>query len=159
MIAHSAYQKLIKIVWAAVLISLPITSFPILEKRIGAVVSPLAAAPLIILIILWFIPYIFRGGELPKECLPVLVFCLAALFASALSYFIEVPSFKNASIPGQEARAIITLALGISFYLVFSSFPKDQDSINDTLKWINIGGAVLILWSLTQVYFMFFNSA
>jgi hypothetical protein len=158
-IAHGAYQKLIKIVWAAVLISLPITSFPILEKRIGAVVSPLAAAPLIILIILWFIPYIWRGGQLPKECLPILVFCLAALFASALSYFIEVPSLKNASIPGQEARVIITLALGISFYLVFSSFPKDQESINFTLKWINIGGAVLILWTLTQVYFMFFNSA
>jgi hypothetical protein len=158
-IAHPAYQKFIKIIWAAVLISLPITSFPILEKRIGAVVSPLAAAPLIILIILWFIPYIFRGGQLPKECLPILVFCLAALCSSGLSYFIEVPSLKNASIRMQEARAIITLALGICFYLVFSSFPKDQDGINFTIKWINIGGAILLLWSLTQVYFMFFNSA
>jgi hypothetical protein len=86
------------------------------------------------------------------------VFCTVALAASALTYFIDVPSLKGATVPGQEIRAFLTLSLGLSFYLVFSGFPKDQESIKNTLKWINIGGALLILWTLTQVYFMLFNA-
>lgn len=159
MIANRTYQKITEIIWAAVLISLPFTSFPLFERKFGLVVSPLSAGPLIILIILWLIPYVFRRGQFPKECLPVLVFSLAAAGASALAFFIDVPTLKGGTIFGQEVRALITVGVGIAFYLVFSSFPKDQKSFDNTLKWINIGGVVLILWTLAQVYFMAFNSA
>jgi hypothetical protein len=157
-IALSVYRKFNEVIWAAVLISLPFTSFPLFEKSFGVVVSPLAAGPLIILIAVWFVPYIVRRGKLPKENLPILVFCLASVAASALAFFINVPTFKGATILGQEIRALLTLALGVSFYLVFSSFPRDQENIANTLKWINIGGALLVLWTLTQAYFMFFNA-
>jgi hypothetical protein len=157
--AQRAYQKTIEIVWAAVLISLPFTSFPLFEKKFGVVVSPLSAGPLIIFILLWLFPFIFRGGQIPRECLPFLIFCLAAAAACGLAFFIDIPSLKGTTVLGQEVKALLTLALGAALYLVFSCFPKDQKSSEFTLKWINIGGAILILWTLTQVYFMFFNSA
>ncbi len=158
MTARNLFTKFLNVVWAAVLISLPFTSFPLFESKFGIVVSPLAAAPLILMLAAWLLPYILRRGQLPRECLPVFVFCLAALAASLLAFFIDIPTFKGASVTGQELRAFLTLGLGISFYLVFSSFPRENKDIDTTLKWISLGGALLILWTLTQAYFMFFNS-
>ncbi len=156
--ARRALHSFIDISWAAFLIFLPFTSIPIFEKILGSIVSPLSAVPLVILILAWFVPYILHHGKVPIESLPLIVFALAAIASCALGFFIDVPSMKGKNIFDQEIRALFTLALGLAFYLVVASFPKDEEHFNKTLRWIHIGGVILILWSFGQVYFMVFNS-
>lgn len=95
---------------------------------------------------------------MPKESLPLIVFALAAVFSCALAFFIDVPSMKGKTVLDQEVRAVLTLALGLAFYLVVASFPQDEARFKGTLKWIHIGGVILILWSLGQGYFMVFTN-
>jgi hypothetical protein len=156
--ARRVLHSFIDISWAAFLICLPFTSFPLFEKYLGSIVSPLSAVPLLFLILAWFIPYILNHGKIPRESLPLILFTLAAVASSALAFFIDVPSLKGKNVPDQEIRALLTLALGLAFYLTVASFPKDGEHFNKTLRWIHIGGVILILWSLGQVYFMIFKS-
>lgn len=156
--ARRLLRPVIEISWAAFLICLPFTSFPLFEKYLGSIVSPLSAVPLFLLLLAWFLPYIVRGGKIPKESLPLIVFALAAVVSCALAFFIDMPSMKGKNVLDQEVRAIFTLALGLSFYLVVASFPQDEARLKQSLKWIHIGGVILILWSLGQSYFMVFTN-
>ena len=45
-------KKLLNFVWIAALISLPITSFPLFTNLTGAIVTPLSAIPIFILMII-----------------------------------------------------------------------------------------------------------
>ena len=73
------------------------------------------------------------------------------------AFFLKTPSFKDVNLPGEEIRALLTLAIGASFYLVTSSWlARSRSRLESTFKWINIGGLVLILWGLVQGVFIYF---
>jgi O-antigen ligase len=49
----------------------------------------------------------------------------------------------------------VTLAVGVSFYLVASTWPRDSQRLERTLRWINWSGMVLLLWCLVQAFFWY----
>ncbi|HEX9091384.1 MAG TPA: hypothetical protein VF831_07830, partial [Anaerolineales bacterium] len=51
-------NKLCESLWAAALICLPVTAFPLFEKLTGALVAPLSILPIFLLFILWGLPLI-----------------------------------------------------------------------------------------------------
>src|SRR5512143_3682360 len=99
-------NKTCEILWAAALICLPVTAFPLFEKLTGALVAPLSILPIFLLFVLWGLPLIIRKGKLPRESLPLVVFTLAVILSCAMAYFIFIPGFKGRSLPGQELRAL-----------------------------------------------------
>ncbi len=103
-------------VWALFLVLLPVTSLPLLVDLTGAsTVAPASAIPLAWLVVAWFVPFLLRGGRLPRLAAPFLGFISVALLASAAAFWINIPSFKNKSIVSQELPALATLALGAAF--------------------------------------------
>lgn len=157
---HSArtrlwYQRLLDSLWAAALISLPFTSFPLLVNLTGAIVAPLAAIPVFFLILIWFIPYVLKRGFIPRESLPLILFILVALLASALAFFLDIPGFKGRTLPGQELRAMVTFVIGLAFYFSFSAWPQNTSRLQKTCQWLTISGIITVIWTLFQAYFIF----
>lgn len=153
----SNFSELLKkvpwILWVALLCFIPVTSFPLLARYTGgASVSPLSMVPLIILVIFWFIPYIFRGGKLPKLSYPLLGFVVAALLSCFRAPFLEIYPFKGQTLIDREIRAIITLFIGVGFYFVASCFPRSRRDIQSSLRWIYIGAGIMFVWCTVQIF-------
>ncbi len=151
-------QRLLDFLWAAALISLPFTSFPLLVNLTGAIVAPLAAIPIFFLILIWFIPYVLRRGTIPRESLPLVFFILIAILASALAFFLDIPGFKGRTLPGQELRALVTFVIGLAFYVSFSSWPQNTTRLHKTCQWLNIGGIITVIWTFFQAYYIFIQA-
>jgi hypothetical protein len=140
--------------WAIALISLPITSFPLFSSMTGAVVAPLSTLPFFILLIIWSLPLIIRKGDLPKETFPLVVFTFVVLISCANAFFFFIPGFKGKSIPGQEFRALFTLAVGLTFFLVTTTWVKTTEKLKNSWKYITVGGIVLLIWAGFQAFFV-----
>ena len=148
------YRRALDVLWAAALVSLPFTSFPLLMNLTGTIVAPLAAIPVFLLFLAWLIPYVLKRGSLPHESVPLLFFFLVALLASALAFFLDIPGFKGRSILGQELRTILTLIIGLVFYMVYTTWPRDEARLQKTCQWLTIGGMLALGWSMFQALFI-----
>ena len=75
--------KLVWATWILLLLTLPITSLPLLANLLGGTtVNPAAAIPLAVLALLWLVPYFFRRGTLPMDTVPLLGFVAVAAVSS-----------------------------------------------------------------------------
>jgi len=146
------------IAWAAVILLLPITSLPLLSRLTGnTMVAPASVIPLMWLVFFWFINYLIKGGTVPRESIPFFFFVSLAIIASAYAFYLDTPSFKVINIISEETSAILTLAIGVAFYVVTASWLSQSSSkLESTPKWINISGLILLLWAVVQAIYIFF---
>jgi len=134
------------------LLLLPFTSLPLLSKLMGGTeVAPPSIIFIFLLTVGWLPVYLLRGGNLPGEIKPFLVFIVAALFASAAGFFVFLPPYKGYTVLGAERDALLTLAVGCATYLVISLWPRETIQLNWILKLINISGAIILVWSLLEL--------
>ncbi len=144
--------------WAVLILTLPITSVPVLARLSGAsTVAPLATLPLVWLLVVWLLPYLWRRGGAPRLALPFLAFVAITLIATLSATFIEIPSFKGVSPQSQQLEALVTLAVGASFYVVAAIWPRSEGRLTLTFRLINLSGLALLLWSGLQAYGIWFN--
>ena len=151
---RTSLEVVCEVLWAIALICLPITTFPLFSSLTGALVAPLSILPFFILLILWVLPMILRKGKIPIESIPLGAFTLVVILSCAAAYFFLIPGFKGKSIPGQEVRALFTLAIGLTFYLVTSTWVNNIDKIKKSWKYITIGGIISLVWTGFQAYFV-----
>jgi len=147
-------EEICEILWAISLICLPVTSFPLLSSLSGGLVAPLSILPFLILLIIWAVPLIIHKGKLPKETVPLVAFTLMAIISCAVAYFYYIPGFKGKSVLGQEIRALITLAIGLTFFLVTTTWVKNTDKLKNSWKYITIGGIISLVWTALQAFFI-----
>lgn len=144
-------QRLNSWLWRFLLILLPITSMPLVVKLVR---SDTVAAPsgiiLVVLMILWLLPYLLKKGTLPKSTIPLFVFTGIVLLATILSYFYAIPPYKSHSVVYESLTALLTLAIGLSFYLVTTTIIQDEKMLKFTLRWVSAAGALILLWSIAQ---------
>jgi O-antigen ligase len=139
------------IIWILLLITIPVTSSPLIARFTGdAPVSPLAGLPLLILTVLWLIPYLLRGGKIPKVAIPLLVFVIVVLVSSFRAHFLEIYPFKGFTVLGRELRSLITLGMGICFYLISALYPRSETKLRSSLRWLYFGATLLLIWSTVQ---------
>lgn len=152
------YTLTLDIGWGGVILLLPISSLPLLSRLAGGtMVAPASFIPLVWLAIAWFVPYILRKGTLPREGLPLLLFATLAVVSSVYAFFIEIPPYKGQSQFREEFSAILTLVIGIAFYLVTVAWLNSQSKLHGTLKFINLSGLILLAWSFLQTFYIFFG--
>lgn len=150
-VVKNQYLKVINLLWVLMMCLLPISSTPLIANLLG---SDTVAAPSILilagLVIIWFIPYLFRGGTLPPQSISLLGFLCVALLSTATSFFIDIPTYKGFSFLFSNLQSIATLLIGICFYLIVSSFSKDDETIQTALRIINWSGFIMLLWAALQ---------
>jgi len=132
---------------------LPFTSFPLVARLTGSqMVAPLSFLPMVLLLGMWLAPYLLRGGKLPIQAVPLLVFGGgAALVSAAAATFLPFPAYKGMTLLRSEVKALSTIVVGICFYLVAASWLTHAERIRFFLRWVNWGGALALAWAFVQV--------
>jgi hypothetical protein len=142
------------LLWLLMLACLPVTSFPQISKLLGAEtpVAPLASLPLALLILIWLIPWITRGGRLPTVVWPLLVFVFLALISAGQAFFLPILPDKGQLPLDRELRTLVTLACGFGFYLCAATQPSDERRVIWSLRALYFGAFVAFAWGSVQAW-------
>ncbi len=141
--------------WALTMIGLPLTSFPLLTSLTGATVAPFSAIPLAIIGLIWFVPYLAKGGKLPRENVSMVVFALFVIALAAYAFFQVDWTFRNKPILGQTLRTFVPFGIGLAFFFITSAWQKNAGTLRRTLQFINVGGLLLLVWAVAQAVVVF----
>jgi len=149
------------LIWSLAVLSLPISSFPLLKEISGATtVAPLSSVLFLIMVLLWLVPYVFLWkGKIPIESVPFIVFLLIVIITWLTSLFLEHPPFREASIFSEVKEAFATLILGaVAFFLPAVWISQGKKELRRTLQMINLGGVLVLAWCAVQAYYAFFQN-
>jgi O-Antigen ligase len=144
-----------KVLWAAFLVALPVTSFPFFPQAIGgeALVRPLSLYPLILLLPLVTLPGLFRKS-LPRTLLALVPFIVMALVSSLLSLTQGIEPVLGITVESRMLRAVITLGIGVAIYLTVALLPHSSEDLRFTLRWLYVGFAIALLWGTFQAVYV-----
>jgi O-antigen ligase len=154
--------------WALFLIALPVTSFPYFPPIIGgdALVRPLSLYPLIALLCLATLPFLFTR-QLPRTILTLVPFLIVAVASTLLPLLKGTETSLGVTLTDRLFRALITVGIGVAIYLTVSLFPNKKQDLNNSLRWLYLGFAITMLWGTVQSiyvinfhreYFQFINT-
>lgn len=147
-------KKPSELVWYGLLLLLPFTSLPIASKILK---SEMVAAPSIIFLIFllpFFILALFRKtSSLKQISFPILLFGIIAIVSSLLSFWLPIPIQKDFSIINNIIEGLVTLFIGISFYLISIHFFQSEDVFKKSLRIIIFSFIPLLIWCLFQFIF------
>lgn len=149
--SHRLYQSLCTLLLALVLMGLPLTSVPFLTRITGVLVAPFSALPLFSLVLIWLIPYLLSRGSFPKEMTAIFYFVIVVVISSAAAYFLDGFYMRGRTFFGQSLRALLTLAIGLSFYITLSAYLRQRSALQQAMLFIYIGGMGLIIWSVMEI--------
>ncbi len=159
--SNSRYQQAVQVLWAILLVSLPLTSFPYFPGNIGGdtLVRPFFIYPLLALLALATLPALWKK-PLPKSYLPLLAFGIVFAAGILIPIAANAAETRGVSLAARGLRNLATLGIGASLYLTISLLPRSRETLQGALKWIYAGMAAALLWgSLQALYVLFFNES
>lgn len=142
-----------RILWALAMLTLPVTSFrwfPGLGE--STLVRPLALYPLALLLPLLLVLAWRKKIQLTWAGTFVALgaFVLFTLFASSIGSIINPIPMRGQTYDGRAIRALITLVIGIAFFVSAVWMNKTEDDLRFTVKWIFAGLCLNLAWSGLQ---------
>jgi O-antigen ligase len=142
-----------RILWALVLVTLPITSVRFMPfMGSGTIVRPLALYPLGLLMpILLYQVWTKRITHPWSRILTILLaFTLTALISTAVGAMLSPIELRGQSYFDRSLRAWITLVIGLSFFISALWMNRSEDDLKFSLKWLLVGLALHIIWGGIQ---------
>lgn len=150
--ASNTWEKISFWLWITLVVSLPVSSLPIFAQLLHtSSVAPASGFIVLILAVVWLPAYILRGGRFPFQVKIAIFFTLFCVLTAALAFFRETPYYPGSSTTSNLIEAIATLGLGVLIYIVSTGMPSSNQRITLTLKAINVGGVIMLVWSLIQI--------
>lgn len=155
-IGHAAWW-----LWLGLLVGVPVTSFPLVRSYVGdaSSVYPLSALILVPLVAIWLIPYVLADGRFPGHVRPILLFGLLAVLSAAIGLALPLGPYKGQAPLGREMRALVTLGIGICFYLCAITLPDSERRIRASLWALYFGAVLTLVWSSLQAIYVTDNVA
>jgi O-antigen ligase len=145
--------KSTRFLWAAALLTLPITSFryfPLLGD--DTLVRPLALYPLALLLPLMCVLWVRRQAPSPWTGSTILLaaFAAALLTAASLGVLYDPIPLRGQTFLGRAVRALATLVIGAAFFVSASWMNRDEDDLKFTFRWLLAGLGLNLAWSGLQ---------
>jgi O-antigen ligase len=142
-----------RVLWALVLLTLPVTSFRFMPfMGSGTYVRPLALYPLVLLLPVLLMR--LKRGEIarpwPGTLIILLAFLLAALGATAFGAALTPIDLRGAGFFDRALRAVVTLVVGLSFFVAAVWMNQDEADLKFSVKWLMVGLLVDLLWGSVQ---------
>lgn len=149
----ASLEKSSRVLWAAVLLTLPVTSFrffPFLGD--STQVRPLALYPLALLIPILLVRLWRREIKKPVPGSLVVwgAFLAAAMLASALGALNAPLELRGSTYFDRVIRAWMTAIIGLLFFVAAIWMNRDEADVRFSARWILLGLCLHILWSLVQ---------
>ncbi len=118
-------------------------------------VAPPATIFVFILCGFWLIPNLIKKGALPFHFQPVMWFLLIAFFSTIFALITRIPPFKDISTFNSAVKGLITLVIGISFYLIIAVYLRTERLLIITLQIINWSGLIVLSWTFLRAGFWY----
>ena len=148
--------KIWNYIWFVFFFLLPVTSMPAV---VNLVHSDVVAAPsgiiLIIVIIGWVLPKLFLDARFSKNTIPLIGFVLVSIIVTGISFFTEIPFYKQNDPLRASLSAIITLLVGFGFFISAMTWVQNSDRLKLALRAINTSGGVVLLWTFLQAFYWY----
>jgi hypothetical protein len=143
---------LVRVLWAATLLTLPVTSFRYFPSGEGTYVRPLSFYPLAVLMVVLFVQLLRGKTTFPNagSWTPLAAMLMATLAASLLGALFAPPPMRGEDIIGRELRAGATAVIGISFFAAAAWMNRSVEDLRFSLRWLFAGFVLDILWSGLQ---------
>ncbi|MBN1303041.1 MAG: O-antigen ligase family protein [Anaerolineales bacterium] len=146
-------ERLAKVLWAAALLSLPVTSFryfPFLGKT--TYVRPLAIYPLALLAPLLLLQFLRRkkSRPVPGSLIPLGIFILIAAAATVIAASYAPVAMRGHDYWDRALRAWVTMVIGLMVFLSACWMNQSREDLLFSLKWLLAGLVMNILWSGIQ---------
>ncbi|MBK8419701.1 MAG: hypothetical protein IPL17_12870 [Anaerolineales bacterium] len=151
---HGNYlNKFASFLWGAVLLAVPVTSFrwfPFLGE--GTFVRPLALYPLVLLLPLLLVQafrkkiHLYWAGAFVALAVLILFIFTATSFGGM---FDPLP-LRGQIYFGRAIRALVTLLIGVAFFIAAVWMNKDENDLRFSARWIFAGMCLDIFWSGLQ---------
>jgi O-antigen ligase len=146
-------DKISRFLWAAALLTLPVTSFryfPLLGD--DTLVRPLALYPLALLLPLMFLRWFRREAPSPWTGSAILLaaFAAALFMAASLGVLFDPIPLRGQTYLGRSVRALATLVIGLSFFVSAAWMNRDERDLKFTLRWLLAGLGLNLAWSGLQ---------
>jgi hypothetical protein len=153
-------QRLSRLLWGLALLALPVTSFrwfPFLGE--GTMVRPLALYPLAVLLPLLLIQAWRKKISLnwSGALIPLGVFLLFVVFATSFGALYDPIPLRGQLYSGRAIRALVTLFIGVSFFISAMWMNRDESDLRFSVKWILVGLCLDIAWSGLQAVTFYTN--
>ena len=149
------FQRIERILWAAVLVALPVTSFRYLPfMGADTQVRPLSLIPAVLLLF----ALVLRGVRERRLILwsryfqPLLVFILVAIVSSAAGFFFAPVNLFAYTYSSRVLRAWLSFGVGLVFLITSMCMNRDERDLKFTIKWIYVGLMAEVAWSLVQFF-------
>ncbi|MBI2758600.1 MAG: O-antigen ligase family protein [Chloroflexi bacterium] len=140
------------ILWAAALLTLPVTSFRYFPAGDATYVRPLAFFPLALLLPILLIQLLRGKTAFPRAgaLTPLTAFLFAALAASLLGVLFAPLALRGQDAFGRVVRAWATIFIGLVFFIAAIWMNRDENDLRFTIQWMLAGLALDVLWSGLQ---------
>lgn len=155
MMKRSLFQltDLSRILWAAALLTIPVTSFrwfPFLGE--STLVRPLALYPLALLFPLLLIQAWRKKITLiwPGAFVALGAFVLFVFTATSFGVLIDPIPLRGQEYLGRAIRALATVLIGLVFFVTAVWMNKDENDLRFSVTWIFAGLCLTIAWSGLQ---------
>ncbi len=144
----SHLERVARFLWAATLITLPVTSFRYFPGGDGTYVRPLSFYPLAVLLVVQLILLLRRRTSFPwaGTWTPFAGLILAALAASLVGVLIVPAPMRGQTVIERELRAWVTLLMGAGFFAGAAWMNRSTEDLRFSLKWLFAGFVLDILW-------------
>lgn len=145
------FSWLPEFLWVAMIISLPITSLPLVSKLAGGtMVAPLALIFALLLAGVWLLPRLLRHGGLPRQSTPLLWWGIAAFASSLSAFFIYLPPFREVNRYTNSLSGLVTLVIGVIYYVLASTRVDSPEKMQQIFRWVNWSAIPMLAWALAQ---------
>ena len=146
-------DKLIRILWGATLLTLPVTSFryfPGLGET--TYVRPLAFYPLALLLLVLIIQLLRRKIRLswPGSMMVLGAFLLAILVTTVFGVLHAPLELRGQTYWGRAVRAWATVVIGLSFFVAAAWMNRDESDLKFSVRWLLVGFVLDIVWGGVQ---------
>jgi hypothetical protein len=145
-------EVLSRFLWAATLLTLPVTSFRYFPAGEGTYVRPLAIFPIALLLLTLLIQFWRHEATLPRAgaLTPLAAFLLVALVATLLGILLNPVPMRGQDAVGRMLRAWITILIGVSFFVGAVWMNREEAELRFSVRWLLVGFGIDILWSGVQ---------
>jgi O-antigen ligase len=143
-----------RILWGAALLTLPVTSFrwfPFLGE--GTLVRPLSLYPLALLLPVLLLQISKHGQRRTywsNAFIALGAFVLFVFTATSFGTLLDVIPLRGQEYFGRAIRALVTLLIGLVFFICAVWMNRDESEFRFSVRWIMAGLCLTIVWSGLQ---------